>query len=133
MPAKCNHYPNVLTYANCDHSLLTLIPIQQIVNTFHFILMHKHVYINNSFIFFQIYQGLLDKWTPYTRVRWVAAGVLLLLFFLRIFLCQGWYIVCYALEIYHLNLFIAFLTPKIDPEFDLYGEWWPCIFFDDFL
>lgn len=46
----------------------------------------------------------------------------MILFFLRIFICQGWYIVCYALEIYHLNLFIAFLTPKIDPEFDLYGE-----------
>ncbi len=28
---------------------------------------------------------------------------------------QGWYIVTYALAIYHLNLFLAFLTPKIDP------------------
>ena len=28
---------------------------------------------------------------------------------------QGWYIVTYALGIYHLNLFIAFLSPKIDP------------------
>jgi len=28
---------------------------------------------------------------------------------------QGWYIIAYALGIYHLNLFIAFLTPKIDP------------------
>ena len=28
---------------------------------------------------------------------------------------QGWYIVTYALGIYLLNLFIAFLTPKIDP------------------
>jgi hypothetical protein len=32
---------------------------------------------------------------------------------------QGWYIVTYALGIYHLNLFIAFLTPKIDPGLDL--------------
>ena len=29
---------------------------------------------------------------------------------------QGWYIVTYALAIYHLNLFIAFLTPKTDPS-----------------
>nr|XP_053636550.1 protein RER1-like [Cherax quadricarinatus] len=36
---------------------------------------------------------------------------------LRIMLRQGWYIVCYALGIYHLNLFLAFLTPKIDPAF----------------
>lgn len=45
--------------------------------------------------------------------------VLLLLFLLRVFTKQGWYIVTYALGIYHLNLFIAFLTPKIDPELDL--------------
>ena len=35
-----------------------------------------------------------------------------------VFFCfssQGWYIVTYALGIYLLNLFIAFLTPKIDP------------------
>lgn len=36
---------------------------------------------------------------------------------------QGWYIVTYALGIYHLNLFIAFLTPKIDPALDLDGEY----------
>lgn len=29
---------------------------------------------------------------------------------------QGWYIVTYAVAIYHLNLFIAFLTPKVDPS-----------------
>lgn len=29
---------------------------------------------------------------------------------------QGWYIVTYALGIYHLNLFIAFLSPKVDPS-----------------
>lgn len=33
-----------------------------------------------------------------------------------IYLFQGFYIVTYALGIYHLNLFIAFLTPKIDPQ-----------------
>ena len=32
-----------------------------------------------------------------------------------IYLLQGWYIVTYALAIYHLNLLLAFLTPKIDP------------------
>lgn len=35
---------------------------------------------------------------------------------------QGWYIVTYALGIYHLNLFIAFLTPKIDPALEELGE-----------
>jgi len=38
------------------------------------------------------------------------------------FSLQGWYIVTYALGIYHLNLFIAFLTPKIDPALEELGE-----------
>merc|ERR1711953_1402010 len=36
-------------------------------------------------------------------------------FLVRIVILQGWYIVTYALFIYHLNLLLAFLTPKIDP------------------
>ncbi|CAH1977046.1 unnamed protein product [Acanthoscelides obtectus] len=35
---------------------------------------------------------------------------------------KGWYIITYALGIYHLNLFIAFLTPKIDPAMDFDAE-----------
>lgn len=55
-------------------------------------------------------------------MRWAAAGFLVFLFLLRVFISQGWYIVTYALGIYHLNLFIAFLTPKIDPALDLDGK-----------
>ncbi|KAJ1732817.1 hypothetical protein LPJ61_001876 [Coemansia biformis] len=62
------------------------------------------------------YQTLLDKSTPHTGIRWAATGFIGLLFLLRIVLAQGWYIICYALGIYLLNLFLAFLTPKIDPE-----------------
>ncbi|CAL8148138.1 unnamed protein product [Orchesella dallaii] len=64
------------------------------------------------------YQSLLDRSTPHTKGRWVFAFVLVLLFILRILFAQGWYIITYALGIYHLNLFIAFLTPKIDPALD---------------
>jgi len=32
---------------------------------------------------------------------------------------KGFYIVTYALFIYYLNLFLAFLTPKIDPALEL--------------
>jgi len=63
----------------------------------------------------QTYQLMLDKWTPYTTSRWVTTVFLIIAFLTRIFLAQGWYIVTYALAIYHLNLFLAFLTPKIDP------------------
>lgn len=40
----------------------------------------------------QKYQAYLDACTPYTTYRWVGTGVLLLIFFLRIVLAQGWYI-----------------------------------------
>ncbi|KAJ2479200.1 hypothetical protein IWW56_003245 [Coemansia sp. RSA 2131] len=62
------------------------------------------------------YQALLDKSTPHTGTRWGVTGGLLFVFMLRIVFAQGWFIICYALGIYLLNLFLAFLTPKIDPE-----------------
>lgn len=65
--------------------------------------------------FSQLYQKLLDTWTPHSISRWVATVLLICLYMLRVFYLQGWYIITYALGIYHLNLFIAFLTPKMDP------------------
>jgi len=66
--------------------------------------------------FFQQYQTYLDKSTPFVAYRWSGTGVLLCLFFLRIVIAQGWYIVAYCLGIYLLNLFLAFLQPKFDPS-----------------
>ncbi|XP_061163625.1 protein RER1-like [Saccostrea echinata] len=62
-------------------------------------------------------QNLLDKATPYTTFRWVFTLVVFLAYGLRVYYLQGWYIVTYALGIYLLNQFIAFLTPKVDPAF----------------
>ena len=64
----------------------------------------------------QIYQAYLDKSTPYTTYRWAGTGVGLLIFFIRIVVAEGWYIVAYSLGIYLLNLFLAFLSPKFDPS-----------------
>lgn len=66
----------------------------------------------------QLFQAYLDKSTPYNTYRWVGTGVLFLLFGLRIFVAQGWYIVAYSLGIYLLNLFLAFLSPKFDPALE---------------
>ncbi|XP_075237244.1 protein RER1 isoform X2 [Lycorma delicatula] len=68
------------------------------------------------------YQKLLDDVTPYTIGRWISAGLLTVFFLARICILQGWYIVTYALGIYHLNLFIAFLSPKIDPAIADYED-----------
>ncbi|KAI1777931.1 retrieval of early ER protein Rer1 [Hypoxylon cercidicola] len=65
------------------------------------------------------YQALLDKSTPFVLYRWVGTSAFICLFFLRVFLAQGWYIVAYALGIYLLNLFLAFLQPKFDPSNDM--------------
>lgn len=66
----------------------------------------------------QLFQAYLDKSTPYNTYRWIGTGVLFLLFGLRIFVAQGWYIVAYSLGIYLLNLFLAFLSPKFDPALE---------------
>lgn len=64
------------------------------------------------------YQALLDRSTPFTLYRWIGFAVVLLLFLTRILVAQGWYIVCYSLGIYLLNLFLAFLQPKFDPSYE---------------
>ncbi|KAG7227020.1 hypothetical protein INR49_022367 [Caranx melampygus] len=64
----------------------------------------------------QIYQSWLDKSTPFYAVRWAATLLLTAVYMIRVYILQGWYIVTYALGIYHLNLFIAFLSPKVDPS-----------------
>ncbi|XP_043464718.1 protein RER1 [Leptopilina heterotoma] len=66
----------------------------------------------------QIYQSWQDRCAPHVIWRWGFAVALVLIFLIRILLVQGWYIITYGLGIYHLNLFIAFLTPKIDPALD---------------
>lgn len=64
------------------------------------------------------YQKLLDQSVPFTTRRWAGFGGLLFVFLLRIVISQGWYIICYALGIYLLNLFLLFLTPKFDPSLE---------------
>lgn len=66
----------------------------------------------------QRHQKFLDDVTPYTQMRWIATFILLVVYTLRFLYLQGWYIITYALGIYLLNLFIAFLSPRIDPAME---------------
>ncbi|XP_065842153.1 protein RER1-like [Oscarella lobularis] len=61
------------------------------------------------------YQKLLDDLVPQRALRWIGTTVLAVLYSVRVYLLEGWYIITYALGIYVLNLLIAFLSPKIDP------------------
>ncbi|KAI6649662.1 Protein RER1-like isoform X1 [Oopsacas minuta] len=72
------------------------------------------------------YQHTLDSTVPHRLLRWCSLIVITTIYALRILYIQGWHIVSYALAIYLLNLFILFLSPKIDPgmdEWDLEDEW----------
>lgn len=65
-------------------------------------------------------QYWLDKSTIHPLQRWLAFVLVLALFFLRIYLVQGYFIVAYGLGIFLLNNFIAFLSPLEDQN-DLDG------------
>ena len=63
------------------------------------------------------YQYYLDRVVPYTISRWCGFFVIFGLYVLRVFIIQGFHIISYGLAIYYLNLFLMFLSPKIDPAF----------------
>ena len=59
------------------------------------------------------YRHTLDRTVTYTLYRWLALGLLLALYGMRVWYAQGWYIVTYSLGIYLLNLFIGFISPQV--------------------
>lgn len=62
------------------------------------------------------YQHFLDKTVPNILYRWIACLIIVLIYAVRVYFVQGFYIVTYGLGIYLLNLLIGFLSPQIDPE-----------------
>ncbi|KAG8390908.1 hypothetical protein BUALT_Bualt01G0132400 [Buddleja alternifolia] len=64
----------------------------------------------------QRYQHLLDKSTPLVLYRWMFLAGIGLVYALRVYFVQGFYIITYGLGIYILQLLIAFLSPQVDPE-----------------
>lgn len=62
------------------------------------------------------YQAYLDRTTRYTKYRWISTAALLLIYILRVYLLEGFYVVTYGLAIYTLNLLIGFLSPLNDPD-----------------
>uniref|UniRef100_A0A7C8ZET8 Protein RER1 n=1 Tax=Opuntia streptacantha TaxID=393608 RepID=A0A7C8ZET8_OPUST len=66
----------------------------------------------------RIYQYYLDKTTPHSVPRWVGTFALAVIYGLRVYYIQGFYIITYALGIYILNLLIGFLSPLVDPELE---------------
>lgn len=57
----------------------------------------------------------MDQTTPHPGARWTAFGIALSLFLLRVITHYGFYVIAYALGIYLLNIFLLFLSPRLDP------------------
>ncbi|XP_027345170.1 protein RER1A-like [Abrus precatorius] len=86
-----------------------------------------------KFALSQQYQHLLDKATPHVGRRWLGFVVVALMYALRVYFVQGFYIVSYGLGIYILNLLIGFLSPQVDPEIlDSEGPTLPTTTSDEF-
>lgn len=69
-----------------------------------------------SILFFSTHrkwQQLLDKSTVHLIPRWILFVVLMVLYLIRVYIADGWFIVTYGLGIYLLNLFIGFLSPQV--------------------
>ena len=64
----------------------------------------------------QIYQSRPDSSAPLQAPRWVVTLDESFHYMIPAYLLQGWDIVTDALGVYHLNLFLAVLSPKVDPS-----------------
>ena len=60
----------------------------------------------------------MDKSVPHIWSRWLALLGLIVLYAIRVYFVQGFYIITYAMGIYSLNLLLGFLTPQIDPDME---------------
>lgn len=56
-------------------------------------------------------QLLLDKSTPHILYRWLVWCLAVVLYVVRVWYVEGFYIVTYAMAIFNLNLMLGFLTP----------------------
>ncbi|XP_026662190.1 protein RER1A-like isoform X2 [Phoenix dactylifera] len=69
--------------------------------------------------FSRAFQYYLDRSTPHTVERWLGTLGVAVIYCLRVYYVQGFYIVTYGLGIYLLNLLIGFLSPIVDPELEV--------------
>merc|ERR1719461_2179153 len=59
---------------------------------------------------------MLDASVPHTFLRWIVLIIFYVLYGVRVYYLQGFYIITYGLGIYCLNLLIGFLSPRDELE-----------------
>ncbi|EAL61097.1 hypothetical protein DDB_G0292588 [Dictyostelium discoideum AX4] len=78
-----------------------------------------HNFVSFTTLIARKYQNLIEKTISFIPQRWAFVGFLSFLYILRVSLSSGgWYVITYALGIFLLTRFIAFLSPKWDPELE---------------
>ncbi|KAK1269483.1 Protein RER1B [Acorus gramineus] len=82
--------------------------------------------------FSRAFRYYLDRSTPHPVGRWLGTLAIAIIYVLRVYLIQGFYIVSYGLGIYLLNLLIGFLSPQVDPELEVDGASLPTRGSDEF-
>ena len=68
------------------------------------------------------FEKWFNSWFPYSVFLYLLTFNLVILFWYRIISQQAWFILAYALAIYHLTLIIRFLTPKNQDCHDLNND-----------
>ena len=64
------------------------------------------------------WQYLLDNASPHITIRWIVFVGSLLLYFFRLYLANGWFIVTYGLGIF-LSQSIGFLSPQVTVTYQM--------------
>ncbi|KAK1325139.1 Protein RER1B [Acorus calamus] len=82
--------------------------------------------------FSRAFRYYLDRSTPHPVGRWLGTLAVAIIYVLRVYLIQGFYIVSYGLGIYLLNLLIGFLSPQVDPGLEVDGASLPTRGSDEF-
>ena len=65
------------------------------------------------------WQYLLDNASPHITIRWIVFVGSLLLYFFRLYLANGWFIVTYGLGIFLLSQSIGFLSPQVTVTYQM--------------
>lgn len=77
-----------------------------------------YLLLNGGVIFREHFSTILIGQPPHTMHRWLGTLAVAMIYILRVYYLQGFYVVSYGLGIYILNLLIGFLSPKDDPELE---------------
>eukprot|EP00388_Colpodella_angusta_P041711 GDKK01054057.1.p1 GENE.GDKK01054057.1~~GDKK01054057.1.p1 ORF type:complete len:213 (+),score=24.44 GDKK01054057.1:83-640(+) len=62
------------------------------------------------------FQRFMDKIVPFTGPRWAVFGIALMLFYIRIFILEEFYVIAYGVSVHMLYLLIMVITPMSDPD-----------------